>query len=83
MKRICPHPVPWNTIYEQLLRVGKERPELPRPPVPLILNGWVFSSDAEKEARWAETVRWAELAGCQSAIESMPEDDFYRGTRAV
>ena len=70
MRRICPHPIPWNTVYEQLLRVAQEHPELPKPPVPLTLNGWSFSSDAEKEARWAETVKWAEAAGCLGILDS-------------
>jgi hypothetical protein len=79
MRRICPHPIPWNTIYEQLLRVAQERPELPKPPGPLILNGWVFSSDAEKETRWAETLEWATTADCMDSIELLAADDFYSG----
>jgi hypothetical protein len=43
MRRICPHPIQWNAIYERLLRIAEERPELPTPPIPLILNGWVFA----------------------------------------
>jgi hypothetical protein len=77
MRRICPLPTVWNTLYEGLLRVAKERPDLPEPPVPLILNGWVFSSDDEKEARWSDTVRWAESAGCTDAIQTLAAADFY------
>ena len=79
MRRICPHPIPWNNVYEQLLKVAQERPELSKPPVPLILNGWVFSSDDEKEARWADTVKWAAAGNCMGAIESLSADDFYPG----
>lgn len=82
MKRICPNPIPWNALHEQLLKVAERRPDLRKPPTPLILNGWVFSSDAEKEARWAETVRWADIAGCRSVIDSVLEHEFYEGTRA-
>jgi len=77
MRRICPHPIQWNAIYERLLRIAEERPDLAKPPIPLILNGWVFSSDAEKSARWSETVRWVEVAGCADAIQSLSADDFY------
>jgi hypothetical protein len=45
MRRICPHPIQWNAIYERLLRIADERADLTKPLVPLILNGWAFNSD--------------------------------------
>ncbi len=78
MKRICPNPIPWNALHEQLLGVAERRPDLPKPPTPLILNGWVFSSDAEKEARWAETLKWAEIAGCSNLTHSVADGDFHK-----
>jgi hypothetical protein len=77
VRRICPHPMQWNAIYERLLKVANDRSDLPKPPVPLILNGWIFSSDNEKEARWSETVRWAESAGCTDVIQKLAAEDFY------
>jgi hypothetical protein len=77
MRRICPHPIQWNAIYERLMKVAEERPDLPKPPIPLILNGWVFSSDAEKSARWSETVKWAEIAECSEITGSLGVEEFY------
>ncbi len=57
MTKICPNPIPWNAVYQQLIHVGEARPDLPKPPVPLILNGWVFSNDGEKMERWQETLQ--------------------------
>lgn len=38
-------------------------------PIPLILNGWVFSSDFEKRVRWQETIIWAEKNSLLWVIE--------------
>lgn len=77
MTRVCPNPIPWSAVYQRLLHVGKTRPDLPKPPVALVLNGWVFSNDSEKMERWQETLRWAEKAGCESITSCLSEDDFY------
>ncbi len=57
MTKICPNPIPWNAVYQQFIHVREARPDLPKPPVPLILNGWVFSNDVEKMERWQETLQ--------------------------
>ena len=77
MIRVCPNPLPWNDVYRRLTEVCYSRPELPKPPVPLILNGWIFSNDAEKMRRWEDTVLWARNARCDEIVDSVPEDDFY------
>lgn len=68
----CPLPDRWNEIYKNLcaayeIMMGKKLPAYVAdiwnaggPPTPLILNGWVFSDDADKRERWRETLRWAE-----------------------
>jgi hypothetical protein len=78
MTKVCPNPIPWNAVYQRLLSLGERRPDLPKPPVPLILNGWVFSNDVEKMERWQETLQWAQAAGCAHITSSLPDDDFYQ-----
>jgi hypothetical protein len=77
MIRVCPNPIPWNEVYQRLSNVSHTRPDLPKPPIPLILNGWVYSNDAEKMQRWADTVIWARNAHCDEIVQSVSEDDFY------
>ncbi len=77
MTRVCPNPLPWNSVYQRLSEVAQSRPNLPKPPIPLILNGWVYSNDAEKMNRWKDTVQWAKNAQCDEIISAVPEDDFY------
>jgi hypothetical protein len=43
----------------------------------LILNGWVFSSDADKERRWKETVEWAKKYGFYDEIPELKEYEQY------
>jgi len=78
MTPVCPNPIPWNAVYQRLLHVWENRSDLPKPPVPLILNGWVFSNDVEKVERWQETLQWAQKAGCEHITSSLSIDDFYQ-----
>jgi hypothetical protein len=77
MIRVCPNPLPWNGVYQRLTEVSQSQPDLPKPPVPLILNGWVYSNDTEKMRRWEETVNWAKNAGCDEIVQSVSATDFY------
>ena len=77
MKRVCPNPLPWNDVYQRLSAVSQYRPDLPKPPVPLILNGWVYSNDAEKMRRWEDTVLWAKNAFCDEIVQSVSVEDYY------
>ena len=83
---ICPMPDPWAAVHQRLLKAWKRRGDaaIPEPPHPLILNGWVASSDAQKQARWAETIRWATAHGWRHLIPQIDERDAYQappGTR--
>jgi len=52
-------PPEWNTIWKLLpnrKRVGSVGWS---PPLPLILAGWVYTSDAEKRQRFEEHIHWA------------------------
>lgn len=75
---ICPMPSKWNEIYEKLLIYwNKNGVHGNKPPVPLILNGWVFTNDAEKELRWQETLMWADRNGCRTLIPILLPDEAY------
>jgi hypothetical protein len=41
------------------------------------LDGWAFSSDAEKRERWNETILWAERQGLLSLIPELKESEKY------
>jgi hypothetical protein len=78
---ICPLPDVWAAVHQQLLQAWKTSiaAAIPKPPVPLISGGWVFSSDAEKAARWTETEQWAERHGFFHLIPTIQERDAYQG----
>jgi hypothetical protein len=79
VERICSCPRPWDQIFRRLLQYADAHPcTPPRPPTPLILNGWSFSNDTEKRVRWRETVAWAKVNGCSALIEGIPDEDFYQ-----
>jgi len=78
MKRICPNPSAWNSVFEQLTKFAQEHICSPTlPPKPLILAGWVYSNDVEKMQRWNETLSWAEKNGCSDLVEHIVDLDFY------
>jgi len=72
----CPRPTHWARIHKQLLRIHAKLDGQPEPPTPLILNGWVFSSAAEKHTRWQETLDWARRFGASDVTDSVPADGF-------
>jgi hypothetical protein len=79
MEFICPLPQTWNEIYQALLRACESSgAKVAHPPVPLILNGWVFSSDWEKKLRWDETIKWAKENGLTHLIPVLTEEDKYQ-----
>ena len=51
--RICPMPPEWAKIAE-IIKI-----EPGHPCTPLILNGWVFSSDEEKQKRLVQQIEYA------------------------
>ncbi|MBU1370821.1 MAG: hypothetical protein KJ578_04605 [Bacteroidetes bacterium] len=78
---ISPNPKSWHKIHGLLTQFWEEKlnKTVPKPPVPLILNGWVFSSDFEKKNRWLETLKWAEENNCSHLIPQLSEEDKYFG----
>jgi len=75
---VCPNPQPWNEIYSRLKQEYEKRDEIEeKPPVPLILNGWVFSSDLEKKVRWEETISWAKKNNLTQLIPVLTDGEKY------
>jgi hypothetical protein len=78
MQFVCPKPQVWNRIHQQLQRAWEAAGCVgPEPPVPLILNGWAFSSDLDKQQRWLATVAWANNAGLERLIHELSEEEGY------
>ena len=77
MIKVCPNPIPWNNVFKKLSKFADDNENLSKPPVPLILNGWVFSDDYQKKERWEQTVSWAKNAGCLELIDFLTEEDFH------
>jgi hypothetical protein len=56
--RVCPMPPEWHSIWKLLPnREGKKGGW--SPPLPLILAGWLYTTDSEKRQRLEEHIRWA------------------------
>lgn len=79
MKTVCPAPLAWLRVFEALEEAWREQGSSgPRPPAPLILNGWVYSNDADKHKRWTELVEWASERGLAGILGQLRDSDFYR-----
>ena len=77
MFRVCPEPLEWLRISKELQNYSKHHNCLPpEPPIPLILNGWVYSNDISKHNQWIRTKLWAARNQCLHLIESS-QRDFY------
>jgi hypothetical protein len=76
---VCPLPNVWAALHGRLHKAWRKGPDTaaPRPPLPLILGGWAYSSDAEKQECWVETVRWAERYGFSRLIPALREEETY------
>ncbi|WP_424316259.1 hypothetical protein, partial [Haloferula sp.] len=47
------------------------------PPLPLVLDGWHYSSDVDKQFRWRQVVDWAKRNGEHEALLDLKEEDCY------
>jgi hypothetical protein len=79
--RVCPLPRPWDRLHRHLtsLKPG----DADRPPVPLILAGWNFSSDSEKRMRLIDQLDWARQHGvlveARVFLAGLSPDDWHTG----
>jgi hypothetical protein len=67
----------WQKIHRRLIESMRDSIASPPPPIPLILAGWVFSNDLEKQQRWQETIAWAESHGCSEHVRDLPPSSMY------
>ncbi len=78
MIRVCPMPGVWHDRHQRLLKFAETTPCKPdKPPIPLILAGWAYSSDFDKKSRWEKTLAWAERNGCADLVANISDVDFY------
>lgn len=74
---ICPKPPLWQKIHQRLIETMHDSAASSPPPTPLILAGWAFSNDVEKQQRWQETIAWAESHGCSELVRDLPPSSMY------
>jgi len=78
MIKVCPKPMQWASIYKNLIAYAKLNKCTPsHPPNPLILAGWNYSNDIDKQNRWSKTIEWAKNNNCHEIVCSISEDDYY------
>ncbi|WP_375582233.1 hypothetical protein [Cyclobacterium xiamenense] len=78
---VSPLPGVWHELHQRLMdfwtndlnKMGI------KPPIPLILAGWNFSSDYEKRDRWQATLKWAEERCCTHLIKELSDEEKYFG----
>jgi hypothetical protein len=83
--RVCPTPQRWNELWESLPKsLRAEGGE--RPPLPLILAAWHFTSAEDKRQRFSEHIRYAHEHGALRPVEaflrSLSEDEWAHGSEA-
>jgi hypothetical protein len=75
----CPKPRVWHRVHRELTRIYERADvHISKPPVPLILNGWVFSSARQKHERWRQTVTWAHEHDCGAIVDAIAPDQYER-----
>ena len=66
----------WIDTHKSFMQELKNHPKLPHPPKFLILQGWGFSSNLEKEIRWKEICAWANEHGLDHLIPKLSDADY-------
>jgi len=75
---VCPMPDTWNKVFMDLLSAWKQNPRgKGPPPTPLILGGWNFSGDFEKNAVWEATKQWANEMDLSHLIPELTDKQSY------
>jgi hypothetical protein len=75
---VCPNPIPWSDTYKALEAAWRKSGCVgSAPPMPLILSGWWYSSDRDKQDRWLDTIRWAKEHDLSHLIKELKEDEGY------
>ena len=75
---VCPKAAVWCKTFEQVrdawIAAGQAGDQ---PPMPLILAGWIYSSDRDKQERWSALVKWAEEHSLSHLIPQLGPEDQY------
>ena len=75
---VCPKAGIWWQTFERLRDAGIAAGHVgDAPPFPLILAGWIYSSDRDKQERWLALVRWAEEHSLSHLIPELAPEDQY------
>lgn len=79
MESICPLPIHWHEVFKKLSdAAANSDANIPPPPIPLVLNGWVYSNDLEKSERWRQTIDWAKMWDFTAIIQELTPDMMHR-----
>jgi len=76
---VCPRPAVWHEVYRRCDQAWSESGRCGEPPpAPLILSGWAFSSDVDKQERWQALLRWSEERSLSHLVAlRLPDDGYY------
>jgi hypothetical protein len=76
--RFCPNPSKWHKLHLGLVEFARLNniTEADQIPIPLILNGWSFSSPIEKQGRWQQTIEWCARNDCLELLRSLQLEDY-------
>ena len=78
--RVCPVPKAWHRLW-RLLQEKTQTNGRWSPSLPLILDGWHYSSDVEKANRVEEHLRWAVDHGALEEVgrflAGQPDDQWH------
>ena len=77
----CPQLYVWRQIYTSLAEAREQSGDasIPMPPQVFNMQGWMLSSDENKQNRWNATIDWAAEHGFSDAIPDLSEQDWYEG----
>ncbi len=70
-------PQRWAEVHRRLKQAAADNPNIPPPPMPLILAGWAYTDDIQKRDRWQETVAWANRHGFGALLGDLPHQSMY------
>jgi hypothetical protein len=78
---ICPQLYLWRQIYSSLIEAREKtgNMEIPIPPQVFNMQGWMLSTNANKQSRWNLTLAWAAEYGFSHVIPDLSGDDLYDG----
>ncbi len=78
---ICPQLYVWRQIYTCLTEAREQAGDtsIPLPPQVFNMQGWLLSTDTNKQNRWDATIVWAAHYGFSHVIPDLSDHDWYDG----